>query len=143
MLKEFREFAVRGDVVDLAVAVVIGAAFGKIVASFVADILMPPLGRLLGGGDFSNLFIVLAGTQAFATLADAKKAGVPTLNYGVFLQTIFDFIIVTFAIFLVVRQVNSLRRPAAAPPATKECGLCFMAVPIRATRCPHCTSQLS
>ena len=144
MLKEFREFAIRGDVVDLAVAVVIGAAFGKIVASFVADILMPPIGRLLGGVEFTNLFIVLAGTQTFATLADAKKAGVPTLNYGAFLQTIFDFLIVTFAVFLVVRQINRMRRPAAAaPPATKDCGFCFTSVPIRATRCPHCTSQLS
>jgi large conductance mechanosensitive channel len=147
MLKEFREFAIRGDVMNLAVAVVIGAAFGKIVASFVADILMPPIGRLLGGADFSNLFIVLAGNQTFATLADAKKAGVPTLNYGLFLQSIFDFLIVAFAIFLVVRQMNRLHGPLLAPPAvvapaTKDCPFCFMAVPVRATRCPHCTSTL-
>ena len=143
MLKEFREFAIRGDVVDLAVAVVIGGAFGKIVSSFVADILMPPVGRMLGGVDIANLFVVLAGTQIFATVADAKKAGVPTLNYGIFLQTILDFFIVAFAVFLVVRQINRLRRPApAAAPTTKDCGFCFMAVPLRATRCPHCTSQL-
>ena len=146
MWKEFREFAIRGDVVDLAVAVIIGAAFGKIVTSFVGDILMPPVGRLLGA-DFSNLFIVLAGNQTFATLADAKKAGVPTLNYGLFLQSIFDFIIVAFAVFQVARQINRLRRPlVAAPavvaPATKDCSFCFMAVPVRATRCPHCTSTL-
>jgi large conductance mechanosensitive channel len=140
MWKEFREFAIRGDVVNLAVAVVIGAAFGKIVTSFVADLLMPPIGRLLGGADFSNLFIVLAGNQAFATLADAKKAGVPTLNYGLFLQAILDFVIVAFAVFLVVRQMNRLRGPVA--PTTKDCTFCFMAVPVRATRCPHCTSPL-
>ena len=144
MWKEFKEFAVRGDVVDLAVGLVIGAAFGKIVTSFVADVLMPPIGRLLGGADFANLFLVLAGSQTFATLADAKKAGVPTLNYGLFLQSIFDFVIMAFAIFLVVKQVNRIRRPAAAPapPATKDCGFCFMAVPVKASRCPHCTSPL-
>jgi large conductance mechanosensitive channel len=143
MWKAFREFAIRGDVVDLAVAVVIGGAFGKIVGSFVADILMPPIGRMLGGVDFANLFVVLAGTQTFATVADAKRAGVPTLNYGLFLQTILDFVIVAFAVFLVVRQINRLRGLApAAAPTTKDCGFCFMAVPLRATRCPHCTSQL-
>ena len=144
MWKEFREFAIRGDVVDLAVAVIIGAAFGKIVTSFVGDVVMPPIGRLLGGVDFANLFIVLAGTQTFATVADAKKAGVPTLNYGLFLQAILDFVIVAFVVFLVVKQINRMRRaPAAAAPTTKECAFCQLAIPLRATRCPHCTSQVA
>ena len=145
MIQEFKEFIQRGNVVDLAVAVVIGGAFGKIIASFVEDVLMPPIGLMLGGADFSNLFINLSGKD-FATIAAAKAAGAPTLNYGVFLNTILDFVIVAFAIFLLVRQINKLHKQpeeAPAPPATKECPFCVGAIPIKATRCPQCTSQLA
>jgi large conductance mechanosensitive channel len=143
MLKEFREFAMRGNVLDMAVGVVIGAAFGKIVTSFVNDILMPPLGLLLGKVDFSNLFVSLSG-QSYPSVAAAKAAGAATLNYGLFLNTILDFLIVAFAIFLLIRQVNRfMTKPApAAPPATKDCPHCLSAVAIKATRCPHCTSEL-
>lgn len=144
MLKEFKEFAMRGNVLDLAVGLVIGAAFGGIVTSFVNDILMPPVGLLVGKVDFSNLFINLSGT-AYATLKDAKAAGAATLNYGVFLNTLINFLIVAFAVFLLVKQVNRLRRPAPAPaaPATRECPFCLSAIPERATRCAHCTSELT
>ncbi len=142
MLKEFKEFAMRGSVIDLAVGVIIGGAFGKIVSSLVTDIIMPPIGLLLNGVDFSNLFISLNG-QAFATLADAQKAGAPTLNYGNFINNIIDFLIVAFVIFLMVRGINKLQRPApAAAPTTKECPYCFSKIPIKATRCPNCTSEL-
>jgi large conductance mechanosensitive channel len=141
MLKEFREFVVKGNVIDLAVGVVIGTAFGKIVSSFVSDVLMPPVGLLLGKVDFSNLFINLSSKPA-ETIAEAKKAGIPTLNYGVFLNTTIDFLIVAFAIFLVVKQVNRLKREPAPAPTTKDCPQCFMAVPIKAVRCPHCTSTI-
>ena len=145
MLKEFREFAMRGNVMDMAVGVVIGAAFGKIVTSLVNDIIMPPVGLALGKVDFSNLFINLSGT-AYASLADAQAAGAPTINYGVFLNTLLDFIIVAFAIFLVIKQINRLKReePAtpAAPPSTKDCPFCLSGIPLKATRCPHCTSEL-
>jgi large conductance mechanosensitive channel len=144
MLKEFRDFAMRGNVVDLAVGIVIGAAFGKIVTSFVSDILMPPLGLLLGRVDFSNLFLNLSGTH-YASLAEAKAAGAATLNYGLFINTILDFVIVAFAVFLLVKQVNRLtRKPAEAPqpPTTKECPYCVSAIPLRATRCPNCTSSV-
>jgi len=142
MLKEFREFAMRGNVVDLAVGVVIGAAFGKIVTSFTNDILMPPLGLLLGRVDFSSLFINLSGTR-YASLAEAKAAGAPTLNYGVFINTVLDFLIVAFAIFLLVKQVNRLNRPGAPkPPDTKECPYCATTIPLKASRCPHCTSEV-
>lgn len=144
MFKEFREFAVKGNVIDLAIGVVIGAAFGKIVSSFVSDVLMPPVGLLLGKVDFSNLFINLSSKPA-ETLAEAKKAGIPTLNYGVFLNTTIDFLIVAFAIFLVVKQVNRLKRdpaPAAKEPTTKDCPQCCTPVPIKAVRCPHCTSAI-
>lgn len=143
MLKEFKEFALRGNVIDLAVGIVIGAAFGRIVTSLVNDILMPPIGLVLGRVDFSNLFISLSGR--YASLAEAQAAGAPTINYGLFINTLLDFIIVTFAIFLLVRQVNRLRRqPAAAPaePTTRECPYCLSTIPLKATRCPHCTSQL-
>lgn len=142
VMKEFREFAIKGNVIDLAVGVIIGAAFGKVVTSFVNDVLMPPIGRLLGGFDFSNLFVSLSG-KPFATLAEAKAAGAPTLNYGIFLNTMIDFALVAFAVFLLVKQVNKLKRaePAAAPTA-KECPYCLSAVPPRATRCAHCTSDL-
>ena len=142
MLKEFREFVLRGNVVDLAVAVILAGAFGKIVTSFVNDILMPPIGMLLGGVDFSNLYISLDG-QTYASLAAAQAAGAPTINYGIFLTTIIDFLIVAFVIFLIVRTMNRLKKaPAPAEATTKECPHCFTTIPIRATRCPHCTSEL-
>jgi len=143
MLKEFKEFAMRGNVLDLAVGVVIGAAFGKIVASMVDDVIMPPIGRLLGHVDFSNLFISLTD-KSFDTLAAAKAAGAPTLNYGNFINTIINFLIVAFAIFLVVRTVNRWTTKPTAPAAatTKDCPQCAMAIPIAAKRCGHCTSQL-
>ncbi len=143
MFKEFKEFAMRGNVLDMAVGIVIGAAFGKIVTSFVGDILMPPLGLLLGKVDFSNLFISLSG-QAYPSLAAAKAAGAATINYGIFLNTVLDFVIVAFAIFLLIRQVNRLtKKPEApAPPSTKDCPYCVSAVSLKATRCPHCTSEL-
>ena len=142
MLKEFKDFIVRGNVLDLAVAVIIGGAFGKIITSFVNDILMPPIGLLLGGVDFSNLFISLNG-QAYESLEAAKAAGAATLNYGVFLNTVIDFLIVAFFIFLVVKAANKFKKPApAAEPTTKECPHCFTAISLKATRCPNCTSQL-
>jgi large conductance mechanosensitive channel len=141
MFREFREFAMRGNVVDLAVGIIIGAAFGKIVTSLVNDILMPPIGRLLGRVDFSNLFINLSG-QSYTSLAEAKTAGAPTLNYGIFLNTVIDFLIVAFAIFLLVRFINRLSRQPEAAPTTRECPFCLSVIPLRATRCPHCTSAL-
>lgn len=142
MFKEFKEFVSKGNVLDLAVGVVIGAAFGKIVTSFVDDILMPPIGKLFGGVDFANLFINL-GTGHFATLAEAKAAAAPTLNYGLFINNVLGFLIIAFAIFLVVKQANRMRKPAAAPPPTKSCPYCTSIVPEAATRCPHCTSDLN
>ncbi|HOU11487.1 MAG TPA: large-conductance mechanosensitive channel protein MscL [Anaerolineae bacterium] len=145
MWQEFKKFVMRGNVVDLAIAVVIGGAFGKIVTSFVNDILMPPIGLLLGKVDFTNLFINLSG-QDYASLAAAKEAGAATINIGVFLNTILDFVIVAFVIFLVLRALDRLKKkeePAApAAPTTKPCPYCFTDIPIKATRCPHCTSQL-
>ncbi len=145
MLKEFKEFVMRGNVLDLAVGIVIGAAFGKIVTSFVGDILMPPIGLVLGNVDFASLFINLSG-KPYASVAEAKAAGAPTINYGMFVNALIDFVIVAFAIFLVVKAVNRLRRqqPAAASAApTKECVYCLSAIPAKATRCPHCTSQVA
>ena len=144
MLKEFKEFAMRGSVIDLAVGVIIGAAFGKIVASLVDDVIMPPIGRLLGHVDFSNLFVSLNGTR-YDTLAAAKAAAAPTVNYGLFLNTIINFLIVALAIFLVVQQVNRWgKKPApAAAPTTKDCPQCAMAIPSAAKRCGHCTTQLA
>lgn len=144
MWKEFKKFVMRGNVIDLAIAVIIGGAFGKIVTSFVNDILMPPIGLLLGKVDFASLFINLSG-QDYASLAAAKEAGAATINYGVFLNTVLDFVIVAFVIFFVVRALNRLKKeePAApAAPTTKPCPYCFTDIPIKATRCPHCTSQL-
>jgi len=144
MWKEIKAFILRGNVIDLAVGVIIGAAFGKIIASLVSDILMPPVGLLLGRVDFSNLFINLSG-QAYPTLADAKAAGAATINYGVFLNTIIEFLIVALALFVVIRQVNRLKaqkEAAPAAPTTKDCPFCYSAIPIKATRCPNCTSQL-
>jgi len=142
MWKEFKEFAMRGNVMDMAVGIIIGAAFGKIITSFVNDVLMPPIGLLLGKVDFNNLFITLS-SQSFATLADAKKAGVVTINYGLFLNTVIDFVIVAFVIFMMIRQLNKLKKqPEPAVPTTKDCSRCFSVIPIKATRCPHCTSEL-
>jgi len=143
MIKEFKEFAMRGNVLDLAVGIVIGAAFGQIVNSFVQDILMPPVGRLLGHVDFSNLLVSLSGVH-YDTVAAAKAAGAATINYGLFLNTVINFLIVAFAVFLLVRQVNRLApKPApAAAPATRDCPYCLSAVPVKATKCAHCTSEL-
>ncbi|MDP9128051.1 MAG: large-conductance mechanosensitive channel protein MscL [Pseudomonadota bacterium] len=139
LLKEFRAFATRGNVVDLAVGVIIGASFGKIVSSFVADIIMPPIGLLLGKVDFSSLFINLSG-QHFETLAAAKAAGAPTINYGLFLNTVIDFLIVAFVIFLMIQQMNRfMKKP---DPSVKNCPFCFSSIPVQATKCPHCTSNL-
>ena len=132
----------RGNVLDMAVGIIIGAAFGQIVTSFVQDVLMPPIGRLLGHVDFSNLFVNLSGTH-YPTIAAAKAAGAATLNYGLFLNTIINFLIVAFAVFLLVRQVNRLApKPAPAPAATRDCPYCLSAIPLKATKCAHCTSEL-
>lgn len=142
MLKEFKEFAMKGQVLDLAVGIIIGAAFGKIITSLVTDVIMPPIGLILGRVDFSSLFLNLTHTH-YDSLAAAKAAGAPTINYGVFFNNVVDFFIVAFVIFLVVRQVNRWKRPVpAAAPATKECPYCFTAIPMKATRCPNCTSEL-
>jgi large conductance mechanosensitive channel len=139
VLKEFKEFAMRGSVLDLAVGVIIGAAFGKVVSSLVEDVIMPPVGRLLGHVDFSNLFINLS-EKSYETLAAAKAAGAPTLNYGNFLNTIINFAIVAFAVFLLVRSVNRWLPKPPAPVTTRECPQCAMAIPISAKKCGHCTS---
>jgi large conductance mechanosensitive channel len=141
VLKEFKEFAMRGSVLDLAVGVIIGAAFGKVVSSLVEDVIMPPIGRLLGHVDFSNLFINL-GDKSFESLAAAKAAGAPTLNYGNFLNTIINFLIVAFAVFLLVRSVNKWLPKAPAPVITKDCPQCSMAIPVSAKKCGHCTSAV-
>ena len=149
MFKEFKEFIMRGNVIDMAVGIIIGAAFGTIVKSLVSDIIMPPIGLLLGNVDFANLFAVLKeGAKAagpYASLADAQAAGAVTINYGVFINTIISFIIVAFAIFLLIRKINELKKQEEAPPAeptTKDCPYCLTSIPIKATRCPHCTSKL-
>lgn len=142
MLKEFKSFLMRGNVLDLAVAVIIGGAFGKIVTSFVSDILMPVIGLLLGRVDFSNLFINLSATH-YDTIAAAKAAGAPTLNYGLFLNGVIDFIIIGFAIFMIVRVVNKLQPPPVVETVTKECSFCCSTIPIKASRCPQCTSALN
>jgi large conductance mechanosensitive channel len=148
MLKEFREFAMRGNVIDMAVGIIIGAAFGTIVNSLVQDVIMPPIGLLLGHVDFSNIFIVLREGKVagpYASVAVAKSAGAVTMNIGVFVNTIISFLIVAFAVFLLVKTINRLRRQEEAPPpapTTKECSYCFSIIPIKATRCPQCTSEL-
>jgi len=148
MFKEFKEFALKGNVIDMAVGIVIGAAFGAIVSSFVADVIMPPIGLLLGKVDFSNLFVVLkegAAAGPYASLAAARQAGAVTLNLGVFINTIISFLIIALAIFLVIRQINKLRRKPEAPaavPTTKACPYCYSSISIKATRCPFCTSSL-
>lgn len=142
MLKEFKEFAMRGNVLDMAVGIIIGAAFGKIVTSLVNDILMPPFGLVLGKMDFSNLFLNISGTS-YPSLAAAKAAGAATINYGIFINNVIDFLIVAFVIFLLIRQVNRWNKPApAAAPPTKDCPYCASAIPLKATRCPLCTSEL-
>jgi large conductance mechanosensitive channel len=141
VLKEFKEFAMRGNVLDLAVGVIIGAAFGKIVSSFVEDVIMPPIGKLLGPVNFSDLYINLSG-ETYKSLADAKAHGAATINYGLFLNTVVNFVIVAFVIFLVVHQVNRWTKKPAAP-TTKDCPQCAMTIPIAAKRCGHCTSQLA
>lgn len=148
MLKEFREFILRGNVIDLAVGLIVGAAFGTIVTSLVNDVIMPPIGLLLGGVDFANLYFLLkAGSPAppYASLTDAQAAGAVTINYGVFVNTIISFLVIAFVVFLIVRVFNRLRREEEAPPAeptTKECPFCLSTVPIKATRCAYCTSEL-
>ena len=144
MLKEFKEFALKGNAVDLAIGVIIGAAFGAIVTSLVSDLMMPPIGKALGGVDFSNLFVVL-GDGTYASLADAQKAGAATVNYGVFLNKLINFLIVAFVLFMVVKAMNRMKREAPAPapaPTEKECPQCATSIPIKAKRCPHCTSNL-
>ena len=142
MLKEFKEFVIKGNVIDLAVGIIIGIAFGAIVTSLVNDIIMPPIGLLLGKINFSDLFINLSGT-AYPSLKAAKDAGAATINYGVFLNAVINFIIVAFVVFLLVKQVNRVKKePAPAEPNTKECKYCLSNIPVKATRCPHCTSQL-
>ena len=142
MLKEFKEFVIKGNVIDLAVGIIIGIAFGAIVTSLVNDIIMPPIGLLLGKINFSDLFINLSGT-AYPSLKAAKDAGAATINYGVFLNAVINFIIVAFVVFLLIKQVNRMKKePAPAEPNTKECKYCLSTIPIKATRCPHCTSQL-
>ncbi|MEJ5250636.1 MAG: large conductance mechanosensitive channel protein MscL [Chthonomonadetes bacterium] len=143
MLEEFKKFAMRGNMIDLAVGFILGGAFSTIVTSLVNDIIMPPIGLVLGKVDFSNLFINLSGTP-YATLEEAKRAGAATINYGLFINAVVNFLIVSFALFLLIRQVNRwTTKPApAAEPATKECPYCLSTIPIRATRCPYCTSQL-
>ena len=143
MFKEFKEFAVRGNVIDLAVGVIIGAAFGKIVTSLVDDILMPPLGMLIGRVDFTNLFVDLSGGN-YQSLEQAKEAGAPTINYGLFFNNVLSFLLVAFAVFLIVRWINRLRRQETPEePVAKECPFCRSMIPIKATRCPNCTSQLA
>ena len=148
MLKEFKEFAMRGNVVDMAVGIIIGAAFGTIVNSLVQDVIMPPIGMLLGNIDFSNLFLVLKDGKVagpYATVAVAKAAGAVSMNIGIFINTVISFVIVAFAVFLLVKTVNKLKRQKEVPPAvptTKECTYCLSTIPIKATRCPNCTSEL-
>ena len=142
MLDEFKKFAMRGNVLDMAVGIIIGAAFGRIITSLVSDIIMPPLGLVLGKVDFSTLFLNISG-KPYATLADAKAAGAATINYGLFINSIIDFLIVAFVIFMLVRQVNRWNKPEpVAAPTTQACPYCASAIPLKATRCPNCTSEL-
>jgi large conductance mechanosensitive channel len=142
MLKEFKDFAMKGNVLDMAIGVIIGGAFGKIVSSLVSDVLMPPIGLLMGKVDFPSLFLNLSGTPQ-PSLTAAKAAGAPTINYGVFLQATFDFIIIAFVIFIVVKQVNRLKKPEpTAAPTTKDCPQCLSTIPLKATKCAHCTSNV-
>jgi large conductance mechanosensitive channel len=150
MFKEFKEFAMKGSVLDMAVGIIIGAAFGAVVSSFVSDVLMPPIGLLLGNVDFSNLYLVLAAGKVagpYASLAQAQAAGAVTFNYGLFITRVISFLIVAFALFMIIRNMNRLRKKAEAPapaaePATRECPYCFTTISIKAVRCPNCTSEL-
>lgn len=146
MLKEFKEFAMKGNVIDMAVGIIIGAAFGTIIKSLVDDVLMPPIGMLLGNVDFSNLFLVIKEGKVagpYASLAAAKAAGAVSINIGIFINTIISFLIVAFSVFLVIKNVNRLKKEPPPPdPATKDCPFCLSAIPIKAVRCPHCTSEL-
>jgi large conductance mechanosensitive channel len=148
MLKEFKDFAMRGNVLDMAVGIIIGAAFGTIVTSLVSDVIMPPIGLLLGNVDFSNIFAILKEGKTpgpYASVAAAKAAGAVTMNMGLFINTVINFIIVAFTIFLLIRSINQLKRKQETPPAvptTKECPYCIVSIPIKASRCPHCTSEL-
>jgi large conductance mechanosensitive channel len=142
MWKEFKEFVMRGNVMDMAIGIILGAAFGKIVTSLVGDILMPPIGLVLGQVDFSNLFVGLS-SQHFDSLAAAKAAGAATINYGVFLNAVIDFLIVAFAVFMLVKRINKLKKTVPAPPpSTRDCPFCLSAIPLLATRCAHCTSEV-
>jgi large conductance mechanosensitive channel len=141
MLREFKAFVMRGNLLELAVAFILGVAFGRVVTSLVNDVIMPPIGLVLGGVDFSNLFINLSKTP-YATLAESQAAGAPTINYGVFVLTVLDFLIVAFVVFMLVRAVNRMQRPRPVAPTTKECPYCLSIIPLRATRCPNCTSEL-
>jgi large conductance mechanosensitive channel len=145
MLKEFKEFIMRGNVIDMAVGIIIGAAFGTIIKSFVDDVIMPPIGLLLGNIDFSNLFAVLKAGKIpgpYETLALAKAAGAVTINYGFFINTIITFLIVAFSVFMLIKNVNKLKKEAPADATTKECPYCISVIPIQAKRCPHCTSEI-
>lgn len=147
MLKEFKEFAMRGNVVDMAVGIIIGAAFGAIVKSLVDDVIMPPIGLILGNVDFSNLFLVLkdgaAAAAPYASLADARKAGAVTINYGLFVNAVISFIIVAFAVFILIRNINRMKKEEPAAEASiRECPFCLSAIPVKASRCPHCTSAI-
>ena len=144
MLKDFKEFILRGNVIDLAIGFIVGAAFGKIVSSLVSDVLMPPIGLILGNIDFSNLFINLSGAD-YSSLKAAKDAGAATINYGLFINTLIDFLIIAFVLFIVIKFINRAHRKQAevvAPPSTKDCPYCFSAISLKAIRCPHCTSEL-
>ena len=143
MLKEFKEFIARGNVIDLAVAVIMGAAFGPIVTSLVNDIIMPPIGMIFGGTAFRDLFVTLSG-ETYETLAAAREASAPVIAYGTFINSVINFLIVSFAIFMLVKQVNRMKKPAPVPaaPTTRDCPFCLSAVPLKATRCGHCTSEL-
>lgn len=147
MLKEFKEFAMRGNMVDMAVGIIIGAAFGAIVKSLVDDVIMPPIGIAMGNVDFGNLYVVLkegaAAAAPYASLADAKKAGAVTINYGVFINSVISFLIVAFAVFFLIRNINRLKRDAPAEITTKECPFCTSPIPLKATRCPLCTSEVT
>jgi len=144
MFKDFKEFITRGNVIDLAVGVIIGGAFGKIVSSLVNDIIMPPIGMLLHGVNFADLFLALDG-KTYASLANAQTAGAPTLNYGLFINNIIDFVIVAFVIFMMILSISKLKKqpaPVAEEPTSKDCPFCYTSIPVKASRCPHCTSQL-
>jgi len=141
MFKEFKEFAMRGNMLDMAIGIIIGAAFGKIITSLVNDLLMPPIGLVMGKVNFADRFVNLSG-QPYASLAEARAAGAATINYGIFLNTIIDFVIVAFVVFLLVRQINRMKKAAASEPVTRACPYCCTEIPIKAVRCPHCTTEL-